>query len=143
MFIDDTPYLEMREYDWVKNFEHFRDNSKQIGTIVRRADEIPPAPLSLVLTLIDEHCRRPEIIEMWVDVGLKEEFNKKQKYISYMFAEYLEHKYGNETDAMFSARVMMRPIAVGQYTGAEDPKLINALLSKPNIYDDRESNHVG
>lgn len=143
MFIDDTPYLEMREYDWVKNFEHFRDNSKQIGTIVRRADEIPHAPLSLVLTLIDELCRRPEIFEMWVDVGLKNEFNEKQKYISFMFTEYLEHKYGNETRAMSKAKMMMRPIAVGQYTGAEDKKLVEKLLSNAEIYDDRENNHVG
>lgn len=139
---DDIPYPEMLEFDWVKEFEEVKKNSKMIAYGNRKVSDIPPAPLSLVLTIIEEMHSRPEIWDIWVEAGLEKEFDDRGKNIMHGFYEYLDHKYGNETNAASSACAKMRKFASNYYAGLDDPNLIEDIQARKNVFDDRGNNYI-
>ena len=125
-----TIYPEEWDYAWLDDYDRVMKDSKFLsGT--RRASDIPPAPLSLVLIFMKEMtCVKPN-----------EQIPDKEKNHIFVFLDYLKHKYGNETWAPHIAINFMRYLANGKYTGLEDPNLHKDLLSERDVCGNGEKTY--
>ena len=77
-----TIYPEEWDYAWLDDYDRVMKDSKFLsGT--RRASDIPPAPLSLVLTFMKEMTNYKEIFDAFACVKPNEQIPDKEK-IAYL-----------------------------------------------------------
>ena len=131
-----TIYPEDWDYAWLDDYDRVMKDSKFVSGN-RLVSETPPAPLWLVLKLMEEMASYQEIFEAFASAKPDEQIPMKERNLIFVFLDYMRHKYGNETDATHVAMLFMRFLANGKYTGIEDPTLRRDLLNLPNVYEDR------
>lgn len=132
---DKTMFTELDQYQWYRDIDELRKHSN-LNKENRLVSEIPHAPVSLVLTIMEEMAGRPEVVAAYASVPLKGRIGDEEFYLITWFYEYLTHKYGNETNAVDEAKFYMRRLANGVFSGVDDPKLRTTLLAENRIYDD-------
>nr|WP_306267651.1 hypothetical protein [Pararhizobium sp. IMCC3301] len=132
---DKTMFTEMDQYQWFNDIDELSKVAK-LNTSRRLMSEIPPAPLSLVLTIIKDMTSRPEIMAAYGSAPVKGQIEPEEGYLLMWFSDYLTYKYGNETQAVDEAKSYMRELANGVYIGPDDPKLRAVLIADDDIYDD-------
>ena len=131
-------YPEMLDYEWVREMDAVVRNSKATTKGDRLYSEIPPAPMTLVMTILNEMHNRPEILSAHASAKPHEKLGERESHLLTWFHEYLTHKYGNETKAVSAATMFMRSIANGGYTGLDDPKLKSDLSRDWRVSADDE-----
>lgn len=132
---DKTMFTELDQYQWYRDIDELRKTAK-IDRSSRRLSDIPPAPLSLVLTIIEDMVSRPEVAAAWGSPYIDGYIAREESFLRMWFNEYLRCKYGNETTAVDEARSRVRDIVTGVYSGVNDPKLRAELLADDDIFED-------
>ncbi|WP_306257774.1 hypothetical protein [Pararhizobium sp. IMCC21322] len=132
---DKTMFTELDQYQWYRDIDELAKHSK-FKSMERLLSEIPPAPVSLVLTIMEEMTSRPEVFAAYASAPADGQIGPEEKFLLMWFREYIKHKYGNETQALSEAVYHMRDLANGAYGGVDDPKLRATLLADDSIYDD-------
>tara|TARA_R110002167_G_scaffold25263_10_gene87866 strand:- start:341 stop:730 length:390 start_codon:yes stop_codon:yes gene_type:complete len=128
----------MDRYQWFNDIDELKKVAK-VDYSVRPWTDIPPAPLSLVLTIIKDMTSRPEIMAAYGSAPVNGQIEPQESYLLLWFSDYLTYKYGNETQAVDEAESYMRELANGVYSGPDDPKLRAVLIADDDIYDDGET----
>nr|WP_306267637.1 hypothetical protein [Pararhizobium sp. IMCC3301] len=134
---DKSMFTEMDQYQWFNDIDDLEKVAK-VDYSVRPWTDIPPAPLSLVLTIIKDMTSRPEIMAAYGSAPVNGQIEPEESYLLSWFSDYLTYKYGNETQAVDEAKSRMRKLANGVFSGPDDPKLRAALIADDDIYDDGE-----
>lgn len=132
---DKTMFTELDQYQWFNDIDELADASN-LDLSTRCLADIPPAPLSLVLTIMRETVSRPEVVAAWRSAPLDEQIGPEESFLLRWYNDYLDYKYGNETMAVDEARGHIRLLVNGVYSSVDDPKLRAALLADDDIYDD-------
>lgn len=124
----DLKYPEMQEYDWAKDFERVRKNSKFVSGSIHSSD-IPKRPLKEQLAIIRETMERAEVMEAFASAPYEEPLSERARHLLMWYHQYLGHKYGNRPDPLSLHTNIMRRFALGEFSGVDDPKLHEALLA--------------
>nr|WP_306267635.1 hypothetical protein [Pararhizobium sp. IMCC3301] len=132
---DKTMFTELDQYQWFNQIDDLADASN-LDLSTRCLADIPPAPLSLVLTIMQEIVTRPEVVAAWSSAPLDGQIGPEESFLLRWYNDYLDYKYGNETMAVDEATSHMRLLVNGVYSGVDDPKLRAALLADIDVYDD-------
>lgn len=132
---DKTMFTELDQYQWFNDIDELADASN-LDLSTRCLADIPPAPLSLVLTIMRETVSRPEVVAAWRSAPLDGQIGPEESFLLRWYNDYLDYKYGNETMAVDEARGHIRLLVNGVYSSVDDPKLWAALLADDDIYDD-------
>lgn len=132
---DKTMFTELDQYQWFNDIDELADASN-LDLSTRCLADIPPAPLSLVLTIMRETVSRPEVVAAWRSAPLDGQIGPEESFLLRWYNDYLDYKYGNETMAVDEARGHIRLLVNGVYSSVDDPKLRAALLADDDIYDD-------
>lgn len=132
---DKTMFTELEQYQWYRDIDELAKHSV-INRETRLMSEKPPAPVSLVLTIMEDMASKPEVVAAWGSPYINGKIGDEEWFLLTWFHEYLTHKYGNETRALPKASIYIRDLAIGDYSGVDDPKLREALLAENSIYDD-------
>lgn len=132
---DKTMFTELDQYQWYRDIDELTKHSV-INRETRLMSEKPPAPISLVLTIIEEMISRPEVVAAWGSPYIDGRIGAEESFLLRWFNEYLTHKYGNETLAVPNAKLYIRDFAKGVFSGVDDPKLRAELLADDTNYDD-------
>ena len=125
----------MDRYQWFNDIDELKKVAK-VDYSVRPWTDIPPAPLSLVLTIIKDMTSRPEIMAAYGSAPVNGQIEPQESYLLLWFSDYLTYKYGNETQAVEEAKDNIRLLVNGVYSSVDDPKLRAALLADVDVYDD-------
>ena len=132
---DKTMFTELDQYQWFNDIDELADASN-LDLSTRCLADIPPAPLSLVLTIMQEIVSQPEVVAAWSSAPLDGQIEPEESFLLMWYNDYLDYKYGNETMAVDEAPGHMRRLVHGVYSGVDDPKLRAALLADGIVYDD-------
>ena len=132
---DKTMFTELDQYQWFNDIDELADASN-LDLSTRCLADIPPAPLSLVLTILQDMVSRPEVVAAWRSAPLDGQIGPEESFLLRWYSEYLDYKYGNETMAVEEAKDNIRLLVNGVYSSVDDPKLRAALLADDDIYDD-------
>ncbi len=132
---DKTMFTELDQYQWFNDIDELADASN-LDLSTRCLADIPPAPLSLVLTILQDMVSRPEVVAAWRSAPLDGQIGPEESFLIRWFSDYLDYKYGNETMAVEEAKDNIRLLVNGVYSSVDDPKLRAALLADDDIYDD-------
>ena len=132
---DKTMFTELDQYQWFNDIDELADASN-LDLSTRCLADIPPAPLSLVLTIMQETVSRPEVVAAWSSAPLDGQIGPEESFLLRWYSNYLDYKYGNETMAVEEAKDNIRLLVNGVYSSVDDPKLRAALLADDDIYDD-------
>ena len=135
---DKTMFTELDQYQWFNDIDALEEASN-LDLSSRLLSDTPPAPLSLVLTIMQETVSRPEVVAAWRSAPLDGQIGPEESFLLRWYSEYLDYKYGNETTAVDEATGHMRRLVHGVYSGVDDPKLRAALLTEGIVYDDGET----
>nr|WP_306267653.1 hypothetical protein [Pararhizobium sp. IMCC3301] len=135
---DKSMFTELDQYQWFNDIDELADASN-LDLSTRCLADIPPAPLSLVLAIMQETVSRPEVVAAWSSAPLDGQIGPEESFLLRWYNDYLDYKYGNETMAVDEARGHMRRLVHGVYSSVDDPKLRAALLADDDIYDDGET----
>ncbi len=132
---DKTMFTELDQYQWFNDIDELADASN-LDLSTRCLADIPPAPLSLVLTILQDMVSRPEVVAAWRSAPLDGQIGPEESFLLRWYSNYLDYKYGNETMAVEEAKDNIRLLVNGVYSSVDDPKLRAALLADDDIYDD-------
>ncbi len=132
---DKTMFTELDQYQWFNDIDELADASN-LDLSTRCLADIPPAPLSLVLTILQDMVSRPEVVAAWRSAPLDGQIGPEESFLIRWFSDYLDYKYGNETMAVEEAKDNIRLLVNGVYSSVDDPKLRAALLADVDVYDD-------
>ena len=132
---DKTMFTELDQYQWFNDIDALEEASN-LDLSSRLLSDTPPAPLSLVLTIMQEIVSQPEVVAAWSSAPLDGQIEPEESFLLMWYSNYLDYKYGNETMAVEEATSYMRPLVNGVYSGVDDPKLRAALLADIDVYDD-------
>ena len=132
---DKTMFTELDQYQWFNDIDELADASN-LDLSTRCLADIPPAPLSLVLTIMQETVSRPEVVAAWSSAPLDGQIGPEESFLLRWYSNYLDYKYGNETMAVEEAKDNIRLLVNGVYSSVDDPKLRAALLADVDVYDD-------
>ena len=128
-------FTELDQYQWFNDIDELADASN-LDLSTRCLADIPPAPLSLVLTILQDMVSRPEVVAAWRSAPLDGQIGPEESFLIRWFSDYLDYKYGNETMAVEEAKDNIRLLVNGVYSSVDDPKLRAALLADVDVYDD-------
>ena len=132
---DKTMFTELDQYQWFNDIDALEEASN-LDLSSRLLSDTPPAPLSLVLTIMQETVSRPEVVAAWSSAPLDGQIGPEESFLLRWYSNYLDYKYGNETMAVEEAKDNIRLLVNGVYSSVDDPKLRAALLADDDIYDD-------
>ena len=132
---DKTMFTELDQYQWFNDIDELADASN-LDLSTRCLADIPPAPLSLVLTILQDMVSRPEVVAAWRSAPLDGQIGPEESFLLRWYSDYLDYKYGNETMAVEEAKDNIRLLVNGVYSSVDDPKLRAALLADVDVYDD-------
>ncbi len=132
---DKTMFTELDQYQWFNDIDELADASN-LDLSTRCLADIPPAPLSLVLTILQDMVSRPEVVAAWRSAPLDGQIGPEESFLLRWYSNYLDYKYGNETMAVEEAKDNIRLLVNGVYSSVDDPKLRAALLADVDVYDD-------
>ena len=132
---DKTMFTELDQYQWFNDIDELAEASN-LDLSSRLLSDTPPAPLSLVLTIMQETVSRPEVVAAWSSAPLDGQIGPEESFLLRWYSNYLDYKYGNETMAVEEAKDNIRLLVNGVYSSVDDPKLRAALLADDDIYDD-------
>ena len=132
---DKTMFTELDQYQWFNDIDELADASN-LDLSTRCLADIPPAPLSLVLTILQDMVSRPEVVAAWRSAPLDGQIGPEESFLIRWFSDYLDYKYGNETMAVEEAKDNIRLLVNGVYSSVDAPKLRAALLADVDVYDD-------
>lgn len=132
---DKTMFTELDQYQWYRDIDELEKHSN-LNTEDRLLSEVPPAPISLVLTIMEDMASKPEVMAAWGSPYIDGKIADEEWFLLRWFYYYIIYKYGNETKAVDKARSYIIRLAKGVYSGLDDPKLRAALLADDTIYDD-------
>ncbi|WP_306257772.1 hypothetical protein [Pararhizobium sp. IMCC21322] len=132
---DKTMFTELDQYQWYRDIDELTKTAK-IDRSRRRSSDIPLAPLSLVLTILEDMVSRPEVVAVWGSPYVDGHIAPEERFLLTWFNDYLLFRYGNETTAVVEAQTHVRDIATGVYSGVDDSKLRAELLAECDVYDD-------
>jgi hypothetical protein len=128
-----------QKYPWQRELEQLIRDREEKGirpTVLRYPDG--KIPLSAALDFIEEHMARPEIMKVLSNVGLREHMKDDDLDLWRAFKTFLRMRQPTSPDRSPHLGVLARAMACGEYTGASDPKLIEAILrDKKFFFDDR------
>jgi len=85
---------------------------------------------------------RPEVVEVITPVDASMDSDSKKErvdrgsHLMMWFTEYLGHKYGDDTEAVFAAQVYASKFIAGLYSSLEDLKLDEDLLAEMYVCRD-------
>ena len=132
---DKTMFTELDQYQWFNDIDALEEASN-LDLSSRLLSDTPPAPLSLVLTIMQETVSRPEVVAAWSSAPLDGQIGPEESFLLRWYSNYLDYKYGNETMAVEEAKDNIRLLVNGVYSSVDDPKLRAALLADVDVYDD-------
>ena len=130
-------------YEWAEEMTHKEFWDKTTFSVVGNYDLTLRKPLTMILEMIKENMSRPEIVAAYKAAVKRDPWDFDRDNIPDemdclpYYDEYLKYKYGDETMAYTTAGEMLIEIYRGKYSGPDDPKLIEELISRQYITDDR------
>lgn len=127
-------YPEMKNYSWVKDLERVTKNSKAVPGSMKMS-EIPKVPLTLAIEVINESMSYVEVMNAYASAPSNGQIPQKEGHLLDWFYEYLLHKHGNLPNPAREVMFFLRKIANNEYSGVDDPELINDLLASPGILE--------
>jgi len=130
-------YPEIIEWDWVRELKEASAGlSDDAGSSVGEPQS-QPIPLNLVLAILSEQLKRPEIVKLRTETDPNSEDEvHRAKHILLWFAQYIDKKFENQTMAYLAAQPYLRRVLRGEYQGLNDPRLHQDLLSEKFIGPD-------
>lgn len=123
------------KFEWSDEYIELKKSYVSPPPTVRRMSDIPAAPLSRVLKIMEEYQKHPSIWNAFSKVGLNGKFTEEESNMTGGFQHFLDVKYGDDDWGRNAVAAKIRKWVSGHYTGLDDPKLIAELLDHPKVFE--------